>query len=93
MPLRASSHDIPLCDALYVAPSLPCPVGLPPPLLPLLLCTHHHHLHACIHACVCVQPPAVGNEFWLLMITWHVGLFTVLTLGQIGVQGRRQGYF
>jgi hypothetical protein len=26
-------------------------------------------------------------------ITWHLGLFLALTLGQIGVQGRKQGYF
>lgn len=29
----------------------------------------------------------------LLMITWHLGLFVTLTLGQIGFQGRKQGYF
>ncbi len=24
------------------------------------------------------------------MITWHIGLFVAMTLGQIGVQGRKQ---
>jgi photosystem I subunit PsaO len=37
--------------------------------------------------------PAVTDQFWLYMITWHVGLFVALTLGQIGVQARKQGYF
>ncbi|PNH11820.1 hypothetical protein TSOC_001321 [Tetrabaena socialis] len=37
--------------------------------------------------------PALDDKFWLYMITWHVGLFVTLTLGQIGVQGRKQGYW
>lgn len=37
--------------------------------------------------------PALSDDFWLLMVTWHVGLFVTLTLGQIGVQGKRQGYW
>jgi photosystem I subunit PsaO len=37
--------------------------------------------------------PAFNDEFWLLMITWHVGLFTTMFLGQIGVNGRKQGYW
>ena len=37
--------------------------------------------------------PALGDKFWLYFITWHVGLFSVMLLGQIGVQGRKQGYF
>eukprot|EP00243_Klebsormidium_subtile_P003444 TRINITY_DN16842_c0_g1_i1.p1 TRINITY_DN16842_c0_g1~~TRINITY_DN16842_c0_g1_i1.p1 ORF type:complete len:147 (+),score=21.96 TRINITY_DN16842_c0_g1_i1:140-580(+) len=36
--------------------------------------------------------PAADSPFWLWMITWHLGLFLVLTLGQIGVQARKQGY-
>uniref|UniRef100_A0A061RKB7 Photosystem I subunit PsaO n=1 Tax=Tetraselmis sp. GSL018 TaxID=582737 RepID=A0A061RKB7_9CHLO len=39
------------------------------------------------------QGPALGDDFWLYLITWHLGLFVALTLGQIGVQGRKQGYF
>jgi photosystem I subunit PsaO len=30
--------------------------------------------------------PALTDNFWLLMITWHVGLFVTLTLAQIGIQ-------
>ncbi|KAI3425288.1 hypothetical protein D9Q98_009055 [Chlorella vulgaris] len=37
--------------------------------------------------------PALTDDFWLLMTTWHVGLFLCLFLGQIGVQARKQGYF
>ncbi|GMH35269.1 hypothetical protein BSKO_03137 [Bryopsis sp. KO-2023] len=37
--------------------------------------------------------PALDSPFWLYMITWHIGLFTCLTLGQIGWNGRKQGYF
>lgn len=36
--------------------------------------------------------PGVNDPFWLYFVTWHVGLFTVLTLGQIGVQARKGGY-
>eukprot|EP00217_Crustomastix_stigmatica_P007477 CAMPEP_0183794508 /NCGR_PEP_ID=MMETSP0803_2-20130417/3884_1 /TAXON_ID=195967 /ORGANISM="Crustomastix stigmata, Strain CCMP3273" /LENGTH=131 /DNA_ID=CAMNT_0026038913 /DNA_START=46 /DNA_END=441 /DNA_ORIENTATION=+ len=39
------------------------------------------------------QGPSLGDDFWLYLITWHVGLFTTMLLGQIGVQGRKQGYF
>lgn len=39
------------------------------------------------------QGPALDNDFWIYMIMWHVGLFTVMLLGTIGVQGRKQGYF
>lgn len=34
--------------------------------------------------------PAVTDKFWLLLVTWHLGLFVTLTLAQIGVQGRKQ---
>lgn len=43
-----------------------------------------------------------SDNWWLLwlnffcrlwMITWHVGLFIVLTLGQIGFKGRKDGYW
>lgn len=37
--------------------------------------------------------PALDDKFWLYLITWHVGLFTTMLLGQIGYQGRKQGYF
>jgi photosystem I subunit PsaO len=37
--------------------------------------------------------PALGDKFWLYLITWHVGLFVTMTLGQIGAQGRKQGYW
>ena len=36
--------------------------------------------------------PALSDKFWLYMITWHIGLFLSLTLAQIGVQGRKQGW-
>ncbi|KAG1664610.1 hypothetical protein FOA52_004485 [Chlamydomonas sp. UWO 241] len=39
------------------------------------------------------QGPALGDKFWLYLISWHVGLFVVMLLGQIGIQGRKQGYF
>ena len=29
----------------------------------------------------------------LYFVTYHVGLFTTLLLGQIGFQGRKQGYW
>lgn len=32
--------------------------------------------------------PALDDKFWLYMITWHVGLFVTLLLGQVGVQVR-----
>ena len=37
--------------------------------------------------------PALDDKFWLYMITWHIGLFLAMFLGQIGVQARKQGYF
>ncbi|OAY63954.1 Photosystem I subunit O, partial [Ananas comosus] len=32
--------------------------------------------------------PALNSQFWLWMITWHIGLFLCLTFGQIGFKGR-----
>lgn len=29
----------------------------------------------------------------LLLVTYHIGLFLTLLLGQVGVQGRKQGYW
>jgi photosystem I subunit PsaO len=37
--------------------------------------------------------PTLSDPFWLYLTTWHVGLFVALTLAQIGLQGRKQGYF
>merc|ERR1711904_211765 len=37
--------------------------------------------------------PALNSDFWLYLVLYHVGLFLCLLLGQIGVQGRKQGYF
>nr|7KSQ_O Chain O, PsaO [Physcomitrium patens]7KU5_O Chain O, PsaO [Physcomitrium patens] len=37
--------------------------------------------------------PALTSPFWLWMVTWHVGLFIVLTFGQIGFKGRQDGYW
>jgi photosystem I subunit PsaO len=37
--------------------------------------------------------PSLDDKFWLYLITWHIGLFTTMLLGQIGYQGRKQGYF
>merc|ERR1711998_250735 len=37
--------------------------------------------------------PALNSDFWLYLILYHVGLFSCMLLGQIGVQGRKQGYF
>lgn len=37
--------------------------------------------------------PGLDSPFWLYLVTWHVGLFVTMFLGQIGVQGRKQGYF
>ncbi|EFN53760.1 hypothetical protein CHLNCDRAFT_14460, partial [Chlorella variabilis] len=34
--------------------------------------------------------PALTDDFWLLMVTWHMGLFACLFWGQIGVQARKQ---
>ena len=33
------------------------------------------------------QGPALTDDFWLLMVTWHVGLFVALTLGQASSLG------
>lgn len=37
--------------------------------------------------------PALDDKFWLYLITWHTGLFLTMLLGQIGVQGRKTGYW
>jgi len=37
--------------------------------------------------------PALSDPFWLYMVTWHGGLFLTMLLGQIGVQGRKTGYW
>jgi len=37
--------------------------------------------------------PSIDSNFWLYMFLWHIGLFSCLALGQIGWQGRKQGYF
>merc|ERR1719265_1008634 len=37
--------------------------------------------------------PSLESSFWLYLILYHTGLFLCLLLGQIGVQGRKQGYF
>ncbi|KAJ4971492.1 hypothetical protein NE237_004591 [Protea cynaroides] len=38
-------------------------------------------------------PPALSSQFWLWLITWHLGLFLCLTFGQIGFKGRTEEYF
>ncbi|KAI5666825.1 hypothetical protein M9H77_16678 [Catharanthus roseus] len=38
-------------------------------------------------------PPAITSQFWLWLITWHLGLFLCLTFGQIGFKGRTEDYF
>ncbi|KAJ7948031.1 photosystem I subunit O [Quillaja saponaria] len=38
-------------------------------------------------------PPALTSQFWLWLITWHLGLFITLTFGQIGFKGRTEEYF
>uniref|UniRef100_A0A7N1A0C8 Photosystem I subunit O n=1 Tax=Kalanchoe fedtschenkoi TaxID=63787 RepID=A0A7N1A0C8_KALFE len=38
-------------------------------------------------------PPALTSQFWLWLITWHLGLFLCLTFGQIGFKGRTEDYF
>ncbi|XP_047153457.1 photosystem I subunit O [Vigna umbellata] len=38
-------------------------------------------------------PPALTSEFWLWLVTWHLGLFLCLTFGQIGFKGRTEDYF
>lgn len=37
--------------------------------------------------------PSLDDPFWLYLLTWHVGLFVTLLLGQVGVNGRKQGYW
>lgn len=37
--------------------------------------------------------PALDSPFWLQLVAYHVGLFLCMTLAQIGVQARKQGYF
>lgn len=37
--------------------------------------------------------PGIDDPFWIYMITWHLGLFITLTLGKIGIEGRKEGYF
>merc|ERR1711977_356132 len=37
--------------------------------------------------------PALNSDFWLYLMLYHIGLFSCMLLGQIGVQGRKQGYF
>ncbi|CDP06878.1 unnamed protein product [Coffea canephora] len=37
--------------------------------------------------------PPLTSPFWLWMVTWHLGLFLILTFGQIGFKGRTEGYF
>ena len=39
------------------------------------------------------QGPGLEDKFWLYLLTWHIGLFSTMLLGQIGWQGRKQGYF
>ncbi|GAB2285569.1 hypothetical protein Dimus_020015 [Dionaea muscipula] len=38
-------------------------------------------------------PPALTSQFWLWLVTWHLGLFLCLTFGQIGFKGRTEEYF
>merc|ERR1719420_186843 len=33
--------------------------------------------------------PALDSDFWIYFSLYHVGLFTCMLLGQIGVQGRK----
>ena len=37
--------------------------------------------------------PSIDSPFWLYLVVWHVGLFTTMLLGQVGVNGRKQGYW
>jgi len=37
--------------------------------------------------------PALDDKFYLYLLTWHIGLFTTMILGQVGVQGKKQGYW
>ncbi|KAK4492279.1 hypothetical protein RD792_003083 [Penstemon davidsonii] len=38
-------------------------------------------------------PPPITSQFWLWLVTWHLGLFLALTFGQIGFKGRTENYF
>ncbi|KAJ6311083.1 hypothetical protein OIU76_015746 [Salix suchowensis] len=38
-------------------------------------------------------PPPLTSQFWLWLVTWHLGLFICLTFGQIGFKGRTEEYF
>ncbi|KAL9353984.1 hypothetical protein Peur_051954 [Populus x canadensis] len=38
-------------------------------------------------------PPPLTSQFWLWLVTWHLGLFICLTFGQIGFKGRTEDYF
>merc|ERR1712113_873102 len=35
----------------------------------------------------------VDSDIWIYMLLYHIGLFTCMLLGQIGVQARKQGKF
>ncbi|GMH12178.1 hypothetical protein Nepgr_014019 [Nepenthes gracilis] len=37
--------------------------------------------------------PPLTSQFWLWLVTWHLGLFLCLTFGQIGFKGRTEDYF
>merc|ERR1711935_561171 len=37
--------------------------------------------------------PSLDSAFWIYFLLYHIGLFTCLLAGQIGVQGRKRGYF
>eukprot|EP01023_Acetabularia_acetabulum_P027446 TRINITY_DN25_c0_g1_i1.p3 TRINITY_DN25_c0_g1~~TRINITY_DN25_c0_g1_i1.p3 ORF type:complete len:135 (+),score=27.68 TRINITY_DN25_c0_g1_i1:130-534(+) len=37
--------------------------------------------------------PSLDSPFWLYLISWHVGLFVTMLLGQVGFQGRSQKYW
>ncbi|KAB1227154.1 hypothetical protein CJ030_MR1G027719 [Morella rubra] len=39
------------------------------------------------------SPPPLQSQFWLWLVTWHLGLFLCLTFGQIGFKGRTEDYF
>jgi photosystem I subunit PsaO len=34
--------------------------------------------------------PSLDDPFWLYLLSWHIGLFVTLLLGQVGVNGRKQ---
>jgi photosystem I protein PsaO len=41
--------------------------------------------------CGLIVLAALTDKFWLYLLTWHIGLFLTLFLGQIGVQGKGAG--